>query len=210
MRTFTHRSVFDKSRQCGRKAIFLWVCLVTMCSSAIGLCKPPGNRLLLNAQAEIPELGLVDANSEIKSISVINASEPGYWVGVSYFSPIGGHLLWYSCSQRRFEWIADVGNISSLRRIPKYGDWQEMIRVDGRRVGTGVEELTSHWFPTHGRNKTPLVSIRTYERSSSEYEIETIRKVNFYRNMPRISVTTKTRKDGAYIKVERKVISIKQ
>ncbi len=146
----------------------------------------------------------------MKSLSVQNESESGHWVGVSHFSPIGGHLLWYSCSQGRFEWIADVGNITSLRRIPKYGDWPEMIRVDGRRVGTGFEELTSYWFTIHGGDKTPLLSICTYERSSSEYEIETIRKVNFYRNMPRISVTTKTRKDGAYIKVERKVMSIKR
>jgi hypothetical protein len=166
---------------------------------ATALCAAPKISNVLASKAYLPELDLIDANSEMDILAAPHPRYGGYWVGVSHVASVGGHLLWYDCTSQRLTWVADTGEVQALRHIAAKGKWAAMVRVDGRYVGTGGEVVTSRWFPLNGKPHQLLLSVHTFERQTGEVERGTTRTVRFNRPPPQVEVATVDRVNGKVV-----------
>ena len=163
------------------------------------LCAPPKLAHVLSLKVHLPELDLIDANSELDILAAPHPRLGGYWLGVSHVAPVGGHLLWYDCVSQRLTLVANTGQIQALRRVASNGKWAAMVRVDGRYVGTGMEVVTSRWFALNGKPQIPLLSVRTFESLSEGVESETSRTVRFSRPPPQVEVVSVVRVNGKVV-----------
>ena len=162
-------------------------------------CAQPKLAQVLALKAHLPELDLIDANSELDILAAPHPRLGGYWLGVSHVAPVGGHLLWYDCVSQRLTLVANTGQIQALRRVASNGKWAAMVRVDGRYVGTGMEVVTSRWFALNGKPQIPLLSVRPFESLSEGVESETSRTVRFSRPPPQVEVVSVVRVNGKVV-----------